>query len=118
MGIEVRDAADHLLVIEHVIGDQPKVYKVPKGKPIDVAIEGMPPAVRKAVSSATAGANHVRNVRKAKQEGWGDKIEKQLQSLGITPEKYVAIKEKFGLPPTCYCKGRKAWLNKVGEYFS
>jgi len=50
--------------------------------------------------------------------GWGDKVEKQLKALGITPEKYVAIKEKFGLPPTCNCGGRKKWLNKVGKYFS
>ena len=50
--------------------------------------------------------------------GWGDKVERQLKSFGITPEKYVAIKEKFGLPPSCNCKGRKEWLNKVGEYFT
>jgi len=68
----------------------------------------------------TSGTRKIHN-EPAKPEdkmGWGDKVEKQLKALGITPEKYVAIKEKFGLPPTCNCGGRKKWLNKVGKYFS
>ena len=47
----------------------------------------------------------------------GDWAERQLKSIGITQERYKQIKEKFGLPPTCNCGSRKAWLNRVGSYF-
>lgn len=57
-------------------------------------------------------------VRKPGKNGWGDKVETFLQGLGITPERYVDIKEKFGLPPTCNCAGRKEWLNQVGRWWN
>lgn len=50
-------------------------------------------------------------------EGWGDKVESALKSMGIDEDLYVSIKEKFGLPPKCGCKKRKEWLNRVGEAF-
>lgn len=49
-------------------------------------------------------------------DGLGDHTEKLLSSIGVTKEKYVEIKEKFGLPPTCGCDARKRWLNDVGKY--
>jgi hypothetical protein len=50
-------------------------------------------------------------------EGWGDKTEKWLTSIGITSERYIEVKKKFGLPPTCWCPQRKEWLNKVEKWW-
>ena len=50
------------------------------------------------------------------KQGLGDRTERILASLGVTQERYVEIKAKFGLPPTCNCTARKTWLNNVGEY--
>ena len=49
--------------------------------------------------------------------GLGDTTEKILRSMGITKERYVEIKQLFGLQPICNCDARREWLNKVGEYF-
>jgi hypothetical protein len=43
----------------------------------------------------------------------GDKIESVLTGLGITQERWKAAKASIGLPPTCNCKSRIAWLNKL-----
>ena len=51
------------------------------------------------------------------QLGFGDKVEKTLQLLGITEDRYKEIKRMFGLPPKCNCSKRKAWLNKVSQHF-
>lgn len=45
----------------------------------------------------------------------GDKIEEGLTSLGITKERWIATKEQLGLPATCQCAERQAWLNKIDE---
>lgn len=45
----------------------------------------------------------------------GDKIEEGLTSLGITKERWIATKERIGLPATCQCAERQAWLNKIDE---
>jgi hypothetical protein len=50
--------------------------------------------------------------------GWGDKVTTALKKIGITEERYVAVKEKFGLPPNCNCAGRREWLNKVGRWWN
>ena len=47
----------------------------------------------------------------------GDWMEARLTSLGITKERYVAIKESIGLPPTCNCAARQEYMNRVGEKF-
>lgn len=52
------------------------------------------------------------------KRGLGDNVETMLAALGITPERYVDVKQRFGLPPTCNCAGRKEWLNKVGRWLS
>ena len=49
--------------------------------------------------------------------GLGDWAEKKLSAMGITQDRYIEIKKKFGLPPTCGCNKRKEWLNKVGRMF-
>lgn len=49
--------------------------------------------------------------------GLGDHTERLLKSLGVTPDRYRAAKELFGLAPTCGCEERKAWLNRVGQWF-
>ena len=53
--------------------------------------------------------------RVAKREGLGDLVGEFLATLGVTPESYVAAKEKVGLAPSCNCEARKVWLNKLGE---
>ena len=50
-------------------------------------------------------------------EGFGDKVEKALNLMGITEDRYKEVKRMFGLPPKCNCSKRKAWLNKVGAHF-
>jgi len=50
------------------------------------------------------------------EPGLGDRVESMLTKLGITEERYVEVKRKFGLPPVCNCAGRKEWLNKVGRW--
>jgi hypothetical protein len=54
---------------------------------------------------------------RSEKPGAGDKLESALAALGITPERYVAVKELFGLPPTCGCAKRKAWLNSVSDWW-
>lgn len=51
-------------------------------------------------------------------KGLGDRVESMLKSIGVTEDRYKQAKELFGLPPTCNCSARKAWLNKVGEWWS
>lgn len=52
------------------------------------------------------------------KNGLGDSVESMLKTLGITPERYVEVKQMFGLPPTCGCAKRKEWLNKVGRWLN
>jgi len=52
----------------------------------------------------------------AEVAGLGDHTSRLLTTLGITEERYKEVKAKFGLPPSCSCGRRKAWLNKVGQY--
>ena len=47
----------------------------------------------------------------------GDHTEQLLSSIGITKDRYVEAKERFGLAPTCSCDKRKEWLNRVGAWF-
>jgi hypothetical protein len=54
----------------------------------------------------------------AVKNGLGDQVEKMLKSLGITQERYVQVKQLFGLPPTCGCAKRREWLNKVGQWLN
>lgn len=49
--------------------------------------------------------------------GLGDNMKRWLRSWGITKERYVEVKEMFGLPPTCNCDERQQWLNKIGAHF-
>lgn len=49
--------------------------------------------------------------------GLGDYTEQVLSAIGITKERYVAVKELFGLAPTCDCEERKAWLNRVSDWW-
>ena len=51
-------------------------------------------------------------------KGLGDSLERALKTLGITQDRYVEVKEMFGLPPTCNCNARREWLNKVGRWIS
>lgn len=46
--------------------------------------------------------------------GLGDLAELFFESLGITQERYRAVKVKLHLDPTCRCEDRKRWLNEVG----
>lgn len=52
-----------------------------------------------------------------KQQGWGDYTEALLKKIGVTEDRYKAAKEAVGLAPKCNCDKRKAWLNKVSEWW-
>ena len=58
-----------------------------------------------------------RTMRKAVPAGLGDWVKATLSTLGITPEKYGEIKEKFGYPPDCKCNGRQVWISKVAKAY-
>lgn len=45
----------------------------------------------------------------------GDRIEAALESVGVTPERWRAAKAAIGLPATCRCAARKAWLDRLDE---
>ena len=47
----------------------------------------------------------------------GDWTEQQLKRIGVTQERYVEAKKRFGLAPSCNCASRKAWLNKVSDWW-
>lgn len=53
----------------------------------------------------------------SRQPGLGDYTEALLKTLGITQDRYKAAKELFGLPPTCNCDDRIAWLNRVSDWW-
>jgi hypothetical protein len=65
-------------------------------------------ATLKALAQCRAGDGH---------RGLGDWTERMLASIGITKERYVAAKQLFGLAPTCNCAKRKAWLNRVSDWW-
>jgi hypothetical protein len=46
--------------------------------------------------------------------GLGDLAEDFFKSMGITEERYRAVKVKLHLDPKCNCADRKRWLNEVG----
>lgn len=45
----------------------------------------------------------------------GDELKAMLDSHGITPEWYRELKQKIGLPPSCSCPERQAWINQATE---
>lgn len=50
----------------------------------------------------------------ADTRGLGDLAEAFFKSLGITEERYQAVKVSLHLDPKCNCADRKRWLNEVG----
>lgn len=56
--------------------------------------------------------------KKPSKYGWGDGVTAALKKIGVTEERYKAVKELFGLPPTCGCPQRREWLNKVGRWWT
>lgn len=62
-----------------------------------------------------AASAHAADAQK-KRRGLGDKLHDWLEQHGITEDRYRAVKELFGLPPTCNCAKRREWLNRVGEW--
>lgn len=48
--------------------------------------------------------------------GVGDRLAAALKKLGVTEERYAAAKAAIGLPPTCGCKERREWLNRLGDW--
>lgn len=46
--------------------------------------------------------------------GLGDLAEAFFKSVGITEDRYQAVKVKFHLDPDCNCADRRRWLNEVG----
>lgn len=54
-------------------------------------------------------------VRECDLMALGDDLERWLTSYGVTKERYVAVKQSLGLPPTCNCEARKEWLNRASR---
>jgi hypothetical protein len=52
---------------------------------------------------------------RAQQRGLGDLAEQFFKSLGITEERYKAVKVAMHLDPKCNCADRRRWLNDVGK---
>lgn len=48
----------------------------------------------------------------------GDAVARLLGRIGVTEDRYKEAKERFGLPPTCNCADRQAWLNRVSLWWS
>jgi hypothetical protein len=48
----------------------------------------------------------------------GDYAEQMFKKAGITEEWYKAAKAALGMPPTCSCPQRKAWLNRAGQWIA
>jgi hypothetical protein len=46
--------------------------------------------------------------------GLGDLAEAFFKSVGITEDRYRAVKVKLHLDPKCNCADRRRWLNEVG----
>ena len=46
--------------------------------------------------------------------GLGELAGEFFASLGITEERYKAVKVKLHLDPTCGCADRRRWLNEMG----
>lgn len=46
--------------------------------------------------------------------GLGNLVESALEEVGITKNRWIAFKQKMGLPATCGCSRRKEYLNKLG----
>ena len=47
----------------------------------------------------------------------GDITEGMLKRIGVTQDRYKAAKKLFGLSPSCNCKKRKEWLNRVSDWW-
>jgi hypothetical protein len=62
--------------------------------------------------------NQSTNEQEATEEspppGLGDLAEAFFKSVGITADRYRAVKVKFHLDPNCKCADRRRWLNEVG----
>ncbi len=56
-----------------------------------------------------------RNSSPAAKPGLGDLAEQFFRSLGITEERYKAVKVALHLDPKCNCADRRRWLNEVGQ---
>lgn len=52
----------------------------------------------------------------APRPGLGDRTEAALKRVGITTDRYKALKKRLGLQPRCGCAARKAWLNRVAAW--
>lgn len=48
----------------------------------------------------------------------GDYTEAILSGLGVTKDKWVAVKKRFGAIPKCGCPERQKWLNDVGNWLA
>jgi hypothetical protein len=46
--------------------------------------------------------------------GLGDLAEAFFKSMGVTEDRYKAVKVQLHLDPHCNCADRKRWLNEVG----
>jgi hypothetical protein len=53
--------------------------------------------------------------QEAERKKLGDHVESLLASIGVTKERYGAVKQNLGLEPACDCPDRQAWLNKWGD---
>lgn len=93
--IKTFDKGDHTLVVDATSGER-VVSKLPKG-------------------GKTTAKPTKRAPRSAPVERLGDKVGSALAAVGVTTERWKALKAAIGLPPTCNCPARREWLNRLDE---
>ncbi len=54
------------------------------------------------------------NVQEPARTGLGDLAGAFFESLGVTEDRYRAVKVALHLDPKCNCADRRRWLNEVG----
>lgn len=95
-------------------------FPFPQGTPCDKVCPPAEPLLARQLMATKAGTiarTVTSEQRDAAKKHLGDLLEEGLISMGITKERYIAVKDKFGLPPMCNCPERIAWLNKQDEDF-
>jgi hypothetical protein len=65
-------------------------------------------------SSESQGENADEHATPAGPMGLGDLAGAFFESLGVTEDRYRAVKVALHLDPKCNCADRRRWLNEVG----
>ena len=66
-------------------------------------------------SEKQSNGDELARVPQPGKRGLGDLAGEFFASLGITEERYKAVKVALYLDPNCNCADRKKWLNEMGQ---